>query len=210
MKKIILTTLTIAMFSTLTFSQQINDTLSKTSQSEFRHSINSCPFAPAFGIFSINYEFLFRPHHGLVARFDYEAIPKRFEERSIPENYPDAFIKASGWGFIVNYRWHISGELNSIFIGVYSRYRQFNGTGLVESTDFEFTVSEITAGINAGKRWVWKNGFNINMGFGYGFSKDTWNSTPANNSTEAVLDTFKDSYDFFDPFYGELSIGYAF
>jgi len=214
MKKIISIALAIAFPITMAFSQQITqtekDTHSNSSAKEIKHAINSCPFAPIFGIFSVSYEYLILPNHGLVGRFDYEAVPSRFEDGGIPENYPDAVIEASGLGFILNYRWHFSGEMESVFIGVYTRYRHFSGTGMVESTEFEFTVPEITAGLNIGKRWVWNCGLNMTVAFGYGFSKDTWESNPTNSSIEAVLKSFENSYDFFDPFYGEFSFGYAF
>ncbi len=54
------------------------------------------------------------------------------------------------------------------------------------------------------------NGFNINFALGYGFSSIKWNSKPSSDSIDLVLEAFEDEYDFFDPFLGELSIGFAF
>lgn len=174
---------------------------SATAISDFKHAINSCPGAVAFGIFSLNYEHLFHPNHGLVGRFDYEAIPK---------TYTDARIESNGVAFILNYRWHISGELKSVFLGAYARYRIYSGSGTIEATAFDFTLPETTFGLNVGKRWVWKSGFNLTLAFGYGFSFENRDATPTNEAIESSLDQFEKAYDFIDPFLGEFSIGYAF
>ena len=176
-------------------------TKSATTISDFKHAINSCPGAVAFGIFSLNYEHLFHPNHGLVGRFDYEAIPK---------TYTDARIESNGLAFILNYRWHISGELKSVFLGAYARHRIYSGSGAIAGTAFDFTLPETTFGLNVGKRWVWKSGFNLNLAFGYGFLSENRNATPTNSAIEASLDQFEKAYDFIDPFLGEFSIGYAF
>ncbi len=172
-----------------------------SASTKFKHAINSCPFAPIFGIYSINYEYLLKPNHGLVGRLDYESIPK---------TYTEADIESSGVAFILNYRYHWSGEMKSWYLGAYSRYRYYEGTGTLESTKFDFDVPELTFGMNIGKRWVWNNGFNINFALGYGFSSINWNSSPTSDSIDLVLKAYEDSYDFFDPFLGELSIGFAF
>jgi len=177
---------------------------------DFKHSINSCPVAPAFGIYSVNYEYLFKPHHGLVVRVDYESIPKRFDHGSVPDIYPGADIMASGIGYILNYRYHVSGNMNSLYIGAYGRYRYFKGNGTVESTEFNFSVPEWTLGVNAGKRWVFESGFNISFGFGWGMSRENWNAEPSSTKVDEMIEAFKSKYDFFTPFYGEGSIGFAF
>jgi hypothetical protein len=142
-----------------------------------------------------------KPSHGIVGRFEYEAIPK---------NYTDADIESSGVAFSLNYRWHISGEMNSIFIGAYSRYRVYDGSGTLESTAFDFTKSEFSLGLNIGKRWVWNSGFNITFSLGYGFSIDDREANPSNTGIESAINKFEDDYDFSGPLFGEFSIGYAF
>ncbi len=181
--------------------QNVSTTDPISSSKNFKHAINFCPVAIAFGIYAINYEYLFRPSHGLVGRFEYESIPK---------SYTEAFIESSGVAFSLNYRWHISGEMNSIFLGTYSRYRVYDGSGTLESIAFDFNKSELALGLNAGKRWVWNSGFNVTISLGYGFSFDDREANPSNMNIESVLNRFEDDYDFSGPLFGELSIGYAF
>lgn len=181
--------------------QNTSATDSIPSSNGFKHAINFCPGALAFGIYSMNYEYRFSAHHGLVGRFDYEAIPK---------TYTDAAIESSGVGFALNYCWHISGKMKSIFLGAYSRYRIYSGNGTIEATAFDFTLDELTFGLNAGKRWVWKSGFNLTFALGYGFSIDSRDADPSNVNIEPALNRFEDDYDFTGPFFGELSIGYSF
>lgn len=195
----------ICLFLSSNIFAQEKETVSTTGPNSvnkvFKHAINTCPGGIAFGIYSVNYEYLFNPYHGLVGRFDYEAIPK---------SYTDASIEASGIAFILNYRWHRTGELNSEYLGVFARYRSYEGDGTLESTEFDFTLPSLTLGLNVGKRWVWDSGFNLNLAFGYGFSLDSRDVTPSHSAFESRIDTFEKEYDFINPFLGEFSIGYAF
>ena len=134
----------------------------------------------------------------------------RFEYESIPKSYTEASIESSGVAFSLNYRWHISGEMKSIFLGTYARYRTYDGNGTLELAKFDFNKSELALGLNAGKRWVWNSGFNVTISLGYGFSFDNREANPTNMSIESVLNTYEDEYDFSGPLLGELSIGYAF
>lgn len=209
MKKFILTSLMIVLFSTMAISQSLTyePIESYTASQTFKHSINFCPGGIAFGVYAMNFEYLFKPHHGMVVRFDYEAVPK---------SYTEANIESSGVAFILNYRYHFSGELGSTFIGLYSRYKIYNGYGRLEAEDFDFTqdfdfnLKHFTLGINAGKRWVWNSGFNITFQLGYGLDTDNRTATPSNADIESTLDLFENDYAFIDPFFGELSIGWAF
>ena len=197
---------TIGIFLTSNLIAQEGKVVPATNSSsfnkEFNQAINSCPGGLVLGVYSNNYEYLVGKNHGLVGRFDYEDIPK---------NYTDAKLKASGVAFILNYRWHFSGEMESFYVGAFIRYRAYSGTGVLESTKFDFTLREQTLGLNIGKRWVWKNGINLNLAFGYGFflTKNR-DADPSNSSIESSLNEFEKTYDFIDPFLGELSIGYAF
>ncbi|RMG78116.1 MAG: hypothetical protein D6707_10385, partial [Bacteroidetes bacterium] len=153
---------TLIMFiALLTFLTASNGFAQKVSQitthqrdvnNNFNQSVNFCPGGLAFGIVVLNYEYLVDGHHGLVLRGDYEHVPN---------SYSEAKIESFGYSFTLNYRYHFSGAMNSYFTGVYARYRIFEGEGKVDETPFEFTRSDISYGVNAGKRWVWNNGFNI-------------------------------------------------
>jgi hypothetical protein len=205
LKSIIIALCSCFIFLTGALEAQVVEKVTSTEtiepRDEFKHAINMCPGGIAFGIYSINYAQLFGSNHVLVGRFDYEDIPK---------TYTDANIESSGVAFILNYRWHFSGKMNSTYLGAYSRYRVYNGSGTLESTTFDFEIDELTLGLNVGKRWVWNSGFNLNFALGYGFSFDNREIDPTNTSLESTVDNFESEYDFIDPFLGEFSIGYAF
>jgi len=174
---------------------------SNSPQSEFKHAINICPIAPIFGFYSINYEYLISPKNGIISRFDYEDVPK---------TYTNASIESSGIGFTLNYRRHLSGEMNSLFLGAYTRYRLYKGSGELESEKIDLTLQSYSIGLNAGKRWAWDSGFNIVFSLGYGFDINQSETNPDDGSFDDIVEQFKQEYEFMSPFYGELSIGYAF
>jgi hypothetical protein len=73
--------------------------------------------------------------------------------------------------------------------------------------EFDFDITEFTIGLNAGKRWVWSSGFNINFMLGYGVA---FTDTDVESSFESAYDKFTDKYSFEGPMLGEFSIGWAF
>jgi len=150
------------------------------------------------GVYSLNYERLIKPKHGLVARFDFENISVKYSG--------DKF-DATGLGFILNYRRHFSPSLKSFYVGSFARYRIYDGTGEDDHDDFDFDITEFTIGLNAGKRWVWSSGFNINFMLGYGVA---FTDTQVDESYDDAYNKFTDKYSFEGPMLGELSIGYAF
>ena len=174
---------------------------STASTKKFTRSINMCPGGIAFGVYSFNFEYLFNQTHGLVSRFDYE---------SISESYSGDPVDVNGFALILNYRWHWSGAMESGFLGSYVRYRTYIGSGTSGSTKFDFTMPELTVGLNVGKRWVWNNGLNLTLAFGYGISTSTTDADPNTISIKSTINDFKDDYTFLGPFLGEFSIGYAF
>ncbi len=200
---IALTMLLVGLFTAVNlYAQEDTGGISHTSSVEqFTNAVNMCPLALAFGYFSANYEHLFTPAHGLVVRLDYESVPGTFT---------DANIEASSYAVVLNYRWHVAKQLKSLYFGTYVRYREFNGTGQLEGTAFDFTMPEFTLGLNVGKRWVWNNGFNINFALGYGFYKQERNVDPSTPGISSAMDQFEKDYEFSGPFLGEFSIGYAF
>jgi len=203
--KSILKVLTICIFINSNALAQVEEdsSLSKSNspRSEFKHAVNICPIAPIFGFYSINYEYLISPKNGIIARFDYEDVPK---------TYTDASMESSGIGFTLNYRRHLSGEMNSLFLGAYTRYRIYKGSGELESEKIDLTLQSFSIGLNAGKRWAWDNGLNIVFSLGYGLDINNSETNPDDGSFDHIVDQFKQDYEFMSPFYGELSIGYAF
>lgn len=178
-----------------------NFSIGQEKNEQKRHAINFCPGGIAFGIFSANYEYLVTPKNGFVARVDYEAIPK---------TYTNANIESNGKALVLNYRRHFSGNMNSFYAGAYTRYRLYNGEGDIDSQTFDFEITDITVGLNIGKRWVFKSGFNINLSFGYGVSFKDKKLSINNEAISNAVNLWEDSYDFIDPFLGEFSIGYSF
>ena len=147
--KSILTVLSICIFLSGNVVAQVEEESSSpkssSPRSEFKHALNICPIAPVFGIYAVNYEYLISPKNGIVARFEYEDVPK---------TYTDASIESSGMSYTLIYRRHLSAEMNSVFLGAHTRYRMFNGNGELESEKFDFTLNSLSIGLNAGKRWV--------------------------------------------------------
>lgn len=195
-----LSTKFITIFLIVIFSLSIANAQEQDSQS-FKHSLNMCPLAVAFGIVSVNYEYLITPNHGIVARLDYE---------SIPDTYSDAKIEVDGKAAILNYRYHFSGQMESFYLGAFSRYRIFSGDGKLNDTTFDFDITEFSLGLNAGKKWVWNNGFNINFTLGYGYTFSDQKESNSSTDVKKAIKVFKDDYAFIDAFLGEFSIGYAF
>lgn len=194
-----LTILIFCIFLTGNLLAQQED--SNSSGKEFNQAVNMCPGGIIFGIYSVNYEYLVGRKHGLVARFDYESVSETLSD--------DTITKANGYGFTFNYRWHFSSAMESFYIGSYARYKIYKGdaNGL---TKFDFTLQEYTLGLNAGKRWVWNSGINLNIAFGYGISSLIEETEPSNSYNESTLDKFINDFTHIDPLYGEISIGYAF
>jgi len=186
-------------------SAQENDKLQiselNSGSNNFRQSINMCPGGIIFGIYSFNVEYMFAENHGIITRFDYEAVSESFSGDK---------IDADGFGIILNYRYHFSEALESYFLGSYARYRVYRGTGYTGTEKFDLTMPELSFGINAGKRWVWNSGFNITLAFGYGIANSSKETEPDNPSYKRTLSKFEDEYDFLGPFLGEFSLGYAF
>jgi hypothetical protein len=167
----------------------------------FKHALNICPVAVVFGFYSINYEYRISPKNGIIARFDYE---------DVPDTYTDASIESSGVSFILNYRRYLSEETSSLFFGAHTRYRIYDGNGELNSKKFDLTIKSFSIGLNAGKRWVWDNGFNTLFLLGYGVDFNHREASSTDSSIESILDQFEKEYDFLSPFYGEFSIGYSF
>jgi hypothetical protein len=192
------------LLSVNVFAQNQNESFSSDDMSRrsgFKHAINICPIAPIFGVYALNYEYLFSPKNGMLVRVEYEDVPK---------SYTEANIETSGIAFSINYRRHFSNEMNSIFVGAFARYRNYDGFGEIESEKFDFTLPSVTFGLNAGKRWVWNSGFNLTFSIGYGYQEEFREVSPTNPLNESLLDQLEEEYDFMTPMYAELSAGYAF
>ena len=167
-----------------------------------KQAVNICALAiPLMNMYVINYEYFYGERHGLAARLEYNPMTA------------SGIDKATGTAAVIDYRWHFSPELESFFAGPYARYRYVDGSGSAAGTKFDFTVSEINLGLNAGYRWIHDaTGINAVLAFGYGYSWVTEKINPTNAAIESTFKEFKKDNDAFldAPFYGEFSIGYAF
>jgi len=154
-------------------------------RSKFKHAVGICPIGFVQGDILFTYEYLLNQAHGVAVMFEYQA------EKPV---YKDVSFTRYATSFFLNYRYHFSKEMNSIFIGPYFRARVYDGE--IETTNsFNFNDPEFTLGVYLGKRWVWNNGFNIALTGGYG---------PYLKKSSESKTEFKDRY------IGELSVGYAF
>lgn len=182
------------------FAQNNNESLITSKSDNFRHSINMCPLGIVLGVYSVNYEYMITKTHGIVFRLDYE---------DIPDTYSDAKINVNGKAAVINYRYHFEEKLGSYYIGTYGRYRIYEGDGNLNYQKFNFDIKEFTIGLNAGKKWVWDSGFNINFTLGYGYTYKDKNQSQSSSEINKSIKVFEDDYEL-DAFFGEFSIGYAF
>jgi len=182
----------------------ISSTTLINAQDEPHQAINVCAIAiPVMNIYVVNYEYLYHNRHGLAARIGY--APK----------LEDASTKGVGLQAVLNYRWHFSPKLENFFVGPYLRYNYVYGSGIAEAINYDFNVHEVNLGLNGGYRWVSKIGINVVFSVGYGYSIGKENLMPTNLVIETAFSAFKNANStnsaFLDaPYYGELSIGYAF
>lgn len=165
-------------------------------------ALNICALAiPLVKQYVAIYEKTFEKRHGLAVRLEYTPLS-------------DSTISATGHGVLLNYRFHFSQTMESVFMGPYLRYRKVSGSGVVSGTAFEFTIPEYTVGLNIGKRWVWQNGFDVVLAIGYGkvVGSNAETVSISNSPINSALVAFKNNNPTFinAPHYGEFSIGYVF
>lgn len=171
-----------------------------TAEESPKQALNICAVAiPLFNQYIINYEYVHKNLHGMNFRAEYAPMSSRD-------------IDATGLAVALNYRWHVFETFDSLFLGIYGRYRDNSGSGAVDNVLFEFERPEVTAGVNAGKRWTWDSGFNALFSLGLGKSIVRESFSTRNAAIDTAFSQFKeDNPTFIDAaFYGELSFGYAF
>lgn len=144
-------------------------------------------FAPLLNTFSANYEFLLAHRYGIVA------------EGSYYDNGSDSH----GENVELGYRYHLSGSMNSGFLGIFLKGTRIYGNDRNPFSPVDYTFTGVTVGPSIGKRWVSISGLNFVGRIGYGF---TWtqydNALPDRHTREELRNGA--SFD------AELSIGYAF
>ena len=169
-----------------------------------KQAINICAIAiPVMNMYVINYEYLLHSRHGLAARIEFAP------------NLKGANTNGVMWAGVLDYRWHFSPKMNGFFVGPYLRYRYSSGSGSAAVTDYKYNVPELNLGVNGGFRWISKIGINVVFAAGYGYSFVKENLSPSSPDVNSTFLKFKKdnvtNTSLFDaPFYGEVSIGYAF
>ncbi|MDH5732090.1 MAG: DUF3575 domain-containing protein [Gammaproteobacteria bacterium] len=169
-------------------------------ENEPKQALGFCPLGiPAYNLLAINYEMLFANRHGINLRIDY--APMSADGIDINDK-----------AVIINYRWYYHESFDSIFAGVFSRYRIDQGEGTVAGNSFNYTSKQVTLGVNIGKRWLWNNGFSVVTLMGYGYATHQESISNNNTAINSALDAMKKDYDLFfnNPLFAEFSIGYAF
>ena len=159
------------------------------------------PAGAFLGIYSFHFEYLLDEQNGIAFQSDY---------RVVPTDHDNYGIEATGRSFTINYRFHIMEGLDAPYVGVFAKYRTYFGKGSKETNSFDFSRSDYTMGINAGKRWIWENGFMVNISLGYGYVREGVFATESNQTPYNSVRYYMHDNHLLNGFLGELSIGYAF
>ncbi len=159
------------------------------------------PGGAFLGSYSFNVEYLLDTHHGIVFRSDY---------RFLNDDVNNWDMHVTGRSFTVNYRYHMEGGMDAFYLGAFTRLRTYTGDGSSESMEFNFTRPDYTLGLNLGKRWIWDNGFAVNVSLGYGYVYKGQYSSHESVEVNLAIDDFMTGNDLWTGLQGEISIGYAF
>jgi len=199
LKQFIIAYLAIGSITSTGFCETIgnnNPMVSHSPSVKTTNAINLNTLGLAFGNISASYEHLFNGKHGLMMQ--------------------GTFIYNSGYGAGVHYRHHYFSKLkhngiNSPFWGPFLYFEKRPGIATVTSDDstekYDFEITYLKAGLNAGRRWVW-GAFTMAFRIGYGYPLIADFKWPPNESEEVkTIETIIKVIAGID---GELSIGFVF
>ena len=182
----------------------------KPAQSKlYTHAINTSPLGPILGLYALNYELLIGQKHGLFLE-------------GIYIDYRGAIFKPSnpGVGGRLNaqYRWHMSGAMESFFVGIFARYYNFtyattekvvtNGNNAI--VGFDMNITSYGVGLNIGWRWIGSHGENFAVRIGYGPSSASASATRSEQSILQRVADLKNGEVLYGGIDAEVSVGYAF
>ena len=176
----------------------------------FTTAVNLFPVGALFGTYGGNFEILLGQTHGLV--IEGSAVNRSARLDLLGDS-------TYGWNAGFQYRWHLSGAMESVFVGVFATYSSYRGQvmdkiGLTMPLTYDYSTQISLVGLHVGKRWVWSNGINFvaRIGFGYRFAQRSEAQHPPSDREQSFfyiifggLSTF-----FVQSMDVELSIGYAF
>lgn len=166
------------------------------------NSINVSPLGLLAGSYSVVYERLKSGTHGLIAEGNFY---RQGDETS----------SAAHAGVGLGYRWHWRGRQNSGFLGVMAAYSVGTGTATITEQDMEYTfdvsIQSLSFTANVGRRWAWRNGFNVTLRVGAGGASRSVTTDSTDPLAQDAVDTVQAILSFLPiAFDGELSIGYNF
>ncbi len=158
-------------------------------ESDFTHSLSISPYA-VLGAFDGNYEYLAGGRHGLVVEGGYTALG----------------VSSGTYRYGGGYRLHFSPRMESGFVGLFLYTGFLAGELKGEDATYRFESPITNIGINAGKKWVWANGFTIALRGGWGYANSDFTWAPSSPEPEWIGKLMEaliglDS---------ELSLGYSF
>ena len=166
------------------------------------NSVNVSPLGLAFGSYSVNFERLVTPHHGLL-------VEGQFSTSSDDNN------KSTSGGAALGWRLHFNGTQRSWFVGVMGAYNVGSAEATVtdnagtRAIDVSTTALSVTA--NFGKRWVFGPGINITFRFGLGWGRYNVTTESTDPSAKEAVEAVDALLAFFPiGIDGELSIGFCF
>jgi hypothetical protein len=171
---------------------------------ERQQSVNLSPLGVAFGSYALNYEYLAKDGHGLLA------------EASFGTGKDSAGNTTSDFGAGVGYRYHFAGGQSSWFAGPLLSYSAGNGTGTVSVNNgptkaFDVNYSSVAVTANIGRRWVFADLINVTFRIGGGKAFRTFSTTSSDPDAQLAVDLVQKIVDFLPiAFDGELSVGVNF
>lgn len=193
-KKRILFFALILISASISFSQQAENV------KVFKNSINFNPLGIALGSIAGNYEHLFGNKNGIMI------------QGGFPAGY--GLGKGSGMVFEIQYRYHYFRKdnqigLNSPFWGPFVYYEK-SKTEIKDNigSNYNVDIEYFKAGASWGRRWIWKNSFNLVFKIGYGipfYANYKWSPIePDQAKTIESMTTVLAGID------GEFTMGFAF
>lgn len=122
---------------------------------------------------------------------------------------PGGYLRDGNTGFNVaaHGRFHVKPQMDSFFVAPFLRYQQLSGEVTENSTDYSFSASVLTTGVNIGKRWIFGPGISLVARAGSGPSIVNTTYDDAEPASSGLVD---DLLGIFAGFDGELSAGWAF
>lgn len=166
------------------------------------NSINVNPFGVIFGSYSLNYEHLINGHHGLLV------------EGLFSQSGDDDSSSLRGGGGL-GYRYHFSGQQQSVFLGFNVAYQVGSADTQVMINDkenrFDIETTSLSATANVGKRWAWDGGFNITARIGAGYARHNASTDSDDPGAQKAVELVDGLLSFIPvALDGELSVGWVF